>query len=114
MNKAPARPFPPAYASRSAYQARNYATRRAALVTLLGGKCAYCGTTHKLELDAIHGHIQQPRTLNRWTRVRMYEADRRNGNLRVLCRRCNASRGALRLLGPDNPLALPEGQPCPV
>lgn len=62
------------------------------LVALLGGKCAECGTTRRLEFDHPHGRDYDPARLSRWSRIARYRRDAAAGNLRVLCRSHNASR----------------------
>jgi hypothetical protein len=67
-----------------------YHRRRGELIRALGGKCLACGTDQSLEFDHPNGRNWKPRLLSRWMRIKNYERDAKAGNLRLLCRCCNA------------------------
>ena len=46
-----------------------------------------------LEFDHPHGRDWTPAKKNRWQRMVLYERDAAAGNLRLLCRSCNATDG---------------------
>jgi hypothetical protein len=71
------------------------------LVRMLGGRCALCGTRHRLEIDHPRGRRVGNRTVrlrvNFTTRVRRYWLEYARGvRLRPLCRNCNARDGGGR------------------
>ena len=77
---------------RSAY----YSRRR--LIAEMGGICTSCGDDEDtsgfaLEFDHPNGRDWTPRKKNRWVRMTLYWRDWRAGNLRLLCKRCNARDG---------------------
>jgi hypothetical protein len=79
----------------SADRAASCQNRRRKLMVEMGGKCWQCGAANKLEFDGLYGHERQPRTLSRWTRIKQYETQWREGTLRLLCRHCNAQRNQI-------------------
>lgn len=76
--------------------ARSYIRRRDALREKLGNRCAICGWKIGLEFDHPHGRSYEPRLLSSHTRIARYELDAAAGNLRLLCRECNARDGGRR------------------
>lgn len=68
--------------------------RRTALLAALGSTCARCGARDRLEFDHPRGRTWRATDLAPWMRIKRYEQDAREGNLRLLCRPCNASSGA--------------------
>lgn len=59
--------------------------RRRALIRALGGKCAVCGSTEKLELDHKAPRDWTPSTRSKTQRLRAYQAEAKKGNVQVLC-----------------------------
>ena len=82
----------------AAKRAQTYHARRRAIIAHLGGCCVICHSTEQLEVDGINGHPRQPRSMARWNRIAMYERQAALGELQVLCKRCNASKGRLAFL----------------
>lgn len=75
---------------------RNWAKRRSEqLRTVLGGKCSACGETEKLEFDCRQPKGHRHHTLEYSSRVSFYLAEHRRGNLQLLCKDCNAIKGAM-------------------
>lgn len=70
--------------------------RRDALVARLGGACVRCHASERLEFDHPRGRSWHPKRVSRWRRIKLYELDADAGNLRLLCRRCNARDGGRR------------------
>lgn len=68
--------------------------RRKALVNTLGSECVECGERENLHFDHPNGRTWEPRRLNGLQRMRMYERDHAEGNLRLLCNKCNGHDGA--------------------
>jgi hypothetical protein len=68
-----------------------YRIRRAALLLAMGGRCEFCHTDERLEFDHPHGRTWDCHQTSRWTRIKKYEQDHTAGNLRILCRSCNAA-----------------------
>lgn len=71
-----------------------YHRRRAELIEQLGGKCAKCGSTDKLEFDhwpraCTWAHNKK----NPWQRMKIYMEEAAKGMIRLLCRRCNRKQG---------------------
>lgn len=64
----------------------------ALLICRLGGKCARCGATERLEIDHEHGRDWDVQRLPPLPRVKRYWREFFLGvALRVLCRSCNGS-----------------------
>lgn len=88
--------------SRNTITARERAYReRRQLIELMGGSCTACGDDEdasgfSMEFDHPNGRDWTPRRKNRWVRMALYRRDWLAGNLRLLCRRCNARDGARR------------------
>jgi 5-methylcytosine-specific restriction endonuclease McrA len=71
--------------------------RRLELIVELGGKCAECGTTRKLEVDHVDGRDWEVRRKESSARVSKYWKEHREGvRLQVLCQECNGTDGAYR------------------
>jgi hypothetical protein len=66
------------------------------LLEAFGWKCAKCGSDKKLEFDHPKGRDYDPTRMNRYQRMRKYLHDFLEGNLRLLCRKCNAKDGHAR------------------
>lgn len=67
---------------------------RAALLDLLGGKCAYCGATEQLTFDCIEhqGHDHHARSTDQ--RMNFYRRQHyERGNIQILCLSCNGMKG---------------------
>jgi len=82
----------------TAVKAQRAWLRRRALIARLGARCAGCDQTEQdlmaaLEFDHPHGRDWTPAKKNRWQRMVLYERDAAAGNLRLLCRSCNATDG---------------------
>jgi 5-methylcytosine-specific restriction endonuclease McrA len=78
------------WAGHAEWRRRRYRLRRRLLIQGLGGCCARCGSTKRLELH----HFVAPRNwtpnrLDQLTRLRVYEQDAEDGLLMVLCTRCH-------------------------
>lgn len=75
---------------------RNYRYARKwhkAMVAALGGRCALCQRTSRLELDHIDGRTWSPRAVSWHLRIKRYREEMAAGLLQVLCRSCNALKG---------------------
>jgi 5-methylcytosine-specific restriction endonuclease McrA len=66
---------------------------RDAMIRALGGRCAWCKRTDRLELDHIDGRTWSPRALSWHRRIKRYREEHARGRLQVLCRSCNAIKG---------------------
>jgi hypothetical protein len=65
---------------------------RARLRAALGGRCAHCPSTRRLEVDHVDGCTWVQRRLNSEHRWYRYWAEYRAGvRLRLLCRSCNGA-----------------------
>jgi hypothetical protein len=53
-----------------------------------------CGSTEKLELDHPNGKTWEARVLSPQQRMKRYEEDYENGQLSLLCKKCNGTDGA--------------------
>lgn len=75
---------------------RDWAKRKlAALLELLGGECADCGSPDNLQVDHVDGRAWIVDRVEFSARVSRYWQEFRAGvRLRALCGTCNASRGA--------------------
>jgi 5-methylcytosine-specific restriction endonuclease McrA len=62
---------------------------RRRLIETLGGVCAECGTTEKLELDCIIPQGDDHHKFDQSARMCFYNAQHRAGNLQVLCDKHN-------------------------
>lgn len=67
---------------------------RKTLRATLGNKCALCGTTRRLEFDCIIPQGDAHHKFDTSARMSFYRQQFREGNLRLLCQRCNGSEGA--------------------
>jgi len=79
----------------NADRAKNYQTRREALIAKLGGKCVVKGCTNTdLELDHI-GPTRDWRASDkpRWVRIKLYEQEAERGELQLLCGDHNKRKG---------------------
>jgi hypothetical protein len=69
-------------------------TQRDALNAALGGKCAICGSTERLEIDHYPALRDYEASALSWkTRLARYEAEARAGKVRLVCQRCNRVAG---------------------
>jgi len=66
--------------------------RRIVLEALLGGECWACGSTSPLHFDHPSGRDYAPSSLSSHQRMKRYERDAAQGELRLLCASCNDSR----------------------
>lgn len=82
---------------------------RAYITHALGGKCTNCGRSDQLEFDHITPSTVDLHALNQSQRRHHYEEELCRGNLQLLCRSCNASKGARPEL--QKPLAAAEVMP---
>ncbi len=80
----------PSSGPRNARYARKW---HAAMIATLGGRCAWCRRTDRLELDHIAGRSWEPRALSWHRRITRYRAELAAGPLQVPCRSCNALKG---------------------
>ena len=67
-----------------------------AMIAQLGGHCVWCRKRTRLELDHIHGRTWSPRALSWHRRIKRYREEMAAGLLQVLCRSCNAIKGAMQ------------------
>lgn len=69
--------------------------RRAALIAVMGSKCKDCDETqpHMMTFHHPHGRLWEPNAVNAYTRIAKYEQDFAEGNLILLCGRCNTIDG---------------------
>lgn len=74
----------------AAHQKEYYRRLQEKLFRLVADHCEICGSTKKLEFDHPKGRDYDPTKLNQGSRYRRYLLDLKMGNLRTLCRRCNA------------------------
>lgn len=77
---------------------RNYRYARkwhAALIAQLGGRCAWCSATTRLELDHKNGRTWTPRLVSWHRRIKRYREEAAAGLLQVLCKSHNALKGNL-------------------
>lgn len=74
---------------------RNWAARTwAHLIADLGGRCARCGKKRDLELDCIRPQGHKHHRIEWSWRISFYRSQYAAGNLQVLCKHCNAKKGA--------------------
>ncbi len=66
---------------------------RARLVAILGAKCNACGATTELELDCVVAAGDAHHKMELSHRMSFYRKQWRNGNLQLLCSRCNSLKG---------------------
>jgi 5-methylcytosine-specific restriction endonuclease McrA len=97
---------PTSYRTRASRERRSHTTvwareARAALVEELGGVCAQCGATERLELDHIVGRDYAIDKLSSHCRIRRLRDEASRGLLQVLCRSCNARKGTKLQLSSD-------------
>lgn len=59
----------------------------------LGGRCAYCGQRTTLQFDCKFPVGDYHHRMEWSWRVSFYREQQRNGNLQLLCERCNARKG---------------------
>jgi len=70
---------------------------RSALLAKLGGRCAKCGAVERLEFDHHpEACTWEPQKVSQWIRIARYRREAAKGQLRVLCRSCNAKDGSRR------------------
>lgn len=78
----------------SARQKRWAVQQREELLKLFGGRCRVCGGFECLEFDCIQACGHRHHTYDTARRMSFYRRQAVLGNLQVLCRRCNAKKGA--------------------
>jgi hypothetical protein len=66
---------------------------RASLMDKHGNKCAHCGDDQNLEFDCIFPMGDDRHRMDASHRQSFYNQQERNGNLQLLCKRCNAIKG---------------------
>lgn len=66
---------------------------RARLMVELGNRCAECESRNDLTFDCIVplGHVHH--SMDASARMCFYHKQHRDGNLQILCRRCNGKKG---------------------
>lgn len=70
------------------------ARRKRALVNMLGGKCAKCGSRENLTIEHVAGRDWDIRKFSSWQRLKRYWAEYNQGvSLCVLCLSCNSADG---------------------
>lgn len=73
---------------------REWAERKTkALRKQLGAKCAWCGSTRKLEFDCIKPKGHRHHKIEWSWRISFYIKEFKNGNLQLLCKHHNAAKG---------------------
>jgi 5-methylcytosine-specific restriction endonuclease McrA len=65
---------------------------RQELIRLYGGACQNCGALHNLTFDCIRPQGAAHHKLDTSARIAFYRRQHESGNLRLLCRSCNASK----------------------
>lgn len=85
----------------SLIRSRRATEERQAIIRLLGGRCALCGEgrMYCLEIDHPKGRDYAIEKLAPWQRVKRWGQELSRGELRVLCRKCNAQEGGGRRNG---------------
>lgn len=68
--------------------------RRNRLIQRLGGKCVECESIVDLEFDHIFPRNWKSHTVSSDRRLAIYEQEADAGLLQLLCRSCNAKKGA--------------------
>lgn len=64
-------------------------SKRIQLMAQLGGKCAHCGATVRLEFDCIDPQGGAHHKLSSDMRMCFYRSQHRRGNIQILCEECN-------------------------
>jgi hypothetical protein len=82
--------------------------KRDLILSVLGGKCVFCGITTNLTFDCIRATGDRHHRLSSVARVTYYVEQMRRGNLQVLCHSCNSKKGA-----GSQPPYLPSFRICP-
>lgn len=79
----------------SAYEKEWARRQRAALMEILGPRCNYCGDTEPktLEFDCVKPMGDKHHRMDTSARMSFYRRQFREGNLQVLCRYCNNTKG---------------------
>ncbi len=72
---------------------RFYRVTRDRLIKDLGGRCAYCGSTQRLEFDHIRGRRWSVRDTSSHTRIRRYAREVAWHQIQLLCKSCNSAKG---------------------
>ena len=75
-------------------------TFRRTLILELGGKCAYCGSEDRLELDHIIPLCTNGQDIPKSKRIAHWLNEVAKNNLQVLCHECNEAKGTKR---PEHP-----------
>lgn len=68
--------------------------KRRELVAVLGGVCAFCGTQEGLGFDCIKPMGDRHHRYDTSHRMSFYRRQYAEGNLQLLCDRCNGRKGA--------------------
>lgn len=68
--------------------------RRNRLIQRLGGKCVQCESIVDLEFDHLYPRNWKSHALSSDRRLTIYEQEAGDGRLQLLCRSCNAKKGA--------------------
>lgn len=79
--------------SRQALWAHN---KRDELISMLGGCCAHCRSTDRLEFHHTGPRTWVARKKSRWMRAILYRRDIEAGIIRLLCRDCHEALGGGR------------------
>lgn len=80
------------YATRQVRWAKQAASR---LREQLGGRCACCGTSETLTFDCISPQGDKHHRAGRVSRICFYRKQWRQGNIQLLCSRCNELKGGM-------------------
>jgi hypothetical protein len=70
-------------------RARLANAQKAALHERLGGRCAECGSTDRLQVDHPFGRTYNVKRMSHYNRVRRYLKEEKEGLIRLLCLACN-------------------------
>lgn len=103
----------------SARQHRWARKKRNELLDILGRRCAHCGTCESLELDCIVPRGHRHHGAGFISRTCFYIREFLDGNIQVLCSRCNSRKGArdeaidLNQLSLAEAMELTDGKGCP-
>lgn len=66
---------------------------RDGLLAALGRQCAWCGTTANLQFDCIIPQGDHHHKIDWSHRMSFYRQQHTEGNLQILCERCNSIKG---------------------
>lgn len=68
--------------------------RRKELLHLLNNVCKHCGTTENLTFDCIQSKGDKHHKYDTSQRMCFYWREHRNGNIQILCDKCNSKKRA--------------------